>query len=113
MSMYPDNLLYYLKKLQGYSRNNVKVLPLTSTTSGGGQIVQFKLPHNLIVDLSSWTVHGMLAVAAVTQEAQFGRDASSIVRQMSVSCSGHSIQVIDNYNLIWQALKQSIQNHKK
>ncbi len=105
--MYPDNLLYFVKKLQGYSRNNVKVLPLTSTTSGPGQVIQFRLPTNSLIDLSTWCLHGNLTVAGTGAEVNFGRDTASMIRNVQVQIGGQTIQNLNQYNLVWQALKQS------
>lgn len=107
MSMYPDNLLYFVKKLSGYSRNNVKVLPLTSTTSGNGQVVQFRLPTNSLIDLSTWCVHGRMAVEGDSaNKAAFGRDTASMIRNVQIQVGGQTIQNLNQYNLVWQALKQ-------
>ena len=107
MSMYPDNLLYFVKKLSGYSRNNVKVLPLTSTTSGNGQVVQFRLPTNSLIDLSTWCMHGNLAVTGTGAEAAFGRDTASMIRNVQVQVGGQTVQHLNSYGTVWQALKQS------
>lgn len=107
MSMYPDNLLYFVKKLSGYSRNNVKVLPLTSTTSGNGQVVQFRLPTNSLIDLSTWCMHGNLAVTGTGAEASFGRDTASMIRNVQVQVGGQTVQHLNSYGTVWQALKQS------
>lgn len=111
MSMYPDNLLYFVKKLSGYSRNNVKVLPLTSTTSGNGQVVQFRLPTNSLIDLSTWCMHGRLEVEGDSaNKAAFGRDTASMIRNVQIQVGGQTIQNLNQYNLVWQALKQLTMN---
>ena len=104
---YPENLLYFVKKLQGYSRNNVKVLPLTSTTSGNGQVIQFRLPTNSLIDLSTFCMHGQMKVTGSTQPAVFGRDSVSMIRSMQIQIGGQTIQNLNHYNLVWQGLKQS------
>lgn len=112
MASYPDNLLYYVKKLQGYSRNNVKVLPLTTTKANFGDTVTFRLPTNSLIDLSSWAVHGDLTIKGLDAKAhvRVGRDTASFIRTMQVQIGGQTIQNLDHYNVVWQALKQLTQS---
>lgn len=109
MSAYPDNLLYYLKSMQGYSRNNVKVLPLTSTTVDSGQPMQFRLPTNSLIDLSTWTLHGTRKLENTNKtgggRCMFGKDTASMIRSLQIQIGGQTIQNLDNYNVVWQALK--------
>lgn len=112
MGSYPDNLLYYVKKLQGYSRNNVKILPLTSTSAKFGGTITFRLPTNSLIDLSTWAIHGDLNMQGTDLDAQvhFARDTASMIRTMQIQIGGQTIQNLDHYNTVWQALKQSTQS---
>lgn len=112
MTSYPDNLLYYVKKMQGYSRNNVKVLPLTTTKAKFGDTITFRLPTNALIDLSSWVLHGDLNVVgkSINAPVRFGRDSASMIRSMQVQIGGQTIQNLDHYNVVWQALKQLTQS---
>ena len=112
MASYPDNLLYYVKKLQGYSRNNVKILPLTSTSAKFGDTITFRLPTNSLIDLSTWAIHGNLTMQGQSVDAHvhFARDTASMIRTMQIQIGGQTIQNLDHYNVVWQALKQSTQS---
>ena len=110
MASYPDNLLYYLKSMQGYSRNNVKILPLTQTAGvRQGDTMQFRLPTNSLIDLSTWTLHGHRKLTYPTGAsghlAMFGKDTASMVRGLQIQIGGQTIQNLDAYNVVWQALK--------
>ena len=110
MASYPDNLLYYLKSMQGYSRNNVKILPLTQTAGvRQGDTMQFRLPTNSLIDLSTWTLHGhrklTYPLGASGHKAMFGKDTASMIRGLQIQIGGQTIQNLDAYNVVWQALK--------
>ena len=109
MSMYPENLLYMIKKMQGYSRNNCKILPLTSTTSQNGGVVQVRLPTNSLISLESFALHGNMTVTGATKAATFARHSSSLIRSMQVQVGGQTVQHLNNYGTVWSALQQSTQ----
>ncbi len=54
-SYYPTNLSYLVKKISGYSRRTVKLMPISANSQVlPGSIVQVDLPSNSIVDIDSF-----------------------------------------------------------
>ena len=54
---YPRNLSYCVKRLSGYSRNNVKLNTLNQVTAVAGNIITVDLPTNCMIDLSTFTMY--------------------------------------------------------
>lgn len=108
MASYPDNLSYYLKRMRGYTRINTRILPMTARHATFGETVMFRLPAGKLIDLSTWAVHGDFLLNSVTAHCpcRIGRDTASFIRRMQVTVGGQTIQDLDHYNVIWQALKQ-------
>ena len=109
---YPKNLGTKLNYLTNYSTNSVKLnmdnssSELASITSGAR--LQFTLPPNSLVDLSSLSVHAdfettrATAVGANSRPYYLTRNAMSMVKRLTIEIGGQVVSDIQDYNLINQ-----------
>jgi hypothetical protein len=56
MSAYPKSMQFAVSRLAGYSKNGVKLRPMSQSTAVAGDVVVFELPTNTIVDLRTFSV---------------------------------------------------------
>lgn len=109
---YPKNLGTKLNYLTNYSTNSVKlnmdnsITELNNITSGAR--MQFTLPPNSLVDLSSFSVHALFETTPATSAANatrpyyLTRNVMSMVRRLTVEIGGQTVSDIQDYNLINQ-----------
>ena len=99
----PKSLSFYVGRLSGFRRQNIKILPqgvqtgiLPSTT------IRITLPENSLVDLESFALY-MDYVAAANNSAPANID-SALIQSMQVTVGGVQIASIQNYNQLAQVL---------
>ena len=109
---YPKNLGTKLNYLTNYSTNSVKLnmdnssSELQSITSGAR--LQFTLPPNSLVDLSSLSVHADFETTRATANGAnsrpyyLTRNAMSMVKRLTIEIGGQVVSDIQDYNLINQ-----------
>lgn len=109
---YPKNLGTKLNYLTNYSTNSVKlnmdnsITELNNITSGAR--MQFTLPPNSLVDLSSFSVHAEFETTPAAAENgevrpyYLTRNVMSMVRRLTVEIGGQTVSDIQDYNLINQ-----------
>ena len=112
----PSGMLYKVKQIQGVSRQILKIVPLSGTTTAiNGQKIIFSLPPNSLVDLSTLEMNftgatqhrGNNAVgncANYVQKAYFPRNTASLIENLEVKINGQSRQNINQYNYIYNIL---------
>ena len=110
---YPKNLGQRIQYITNYSTNSVKLNPDNSATSltgiTSGSKLQFTLPPNSLVDLSSFSVYadfsttsagGVLGTAA--RPHYLTRNANNLIQRLTVEIGGQVINDIQDYNRIQQ-----------
>lgn len=109
---YPKNLGTKLNYLTNYSTNSVKLNMDNSITElnniSSGARMQFTLPPNSLVDLSSFSVHAQFETTPATSAGNatrpyyLTRNVMSMVRRLTVEIGGQTVSDIQDYNLINQ-----------
>jgi len=108
-SGFPKNLSYSLKQLNGFSKQNIKVLSdRMGSSATAGDIIKFRLPPNSLVDTRTLAIFFDLTattngtVAGV--EAHFPRYSSSIIQQLNVYVNNSLVSTINDYNLLYSTV---------
>ena len=113
---YPNNLGARINHITNYSTNSVKLNPDNSQTElvdiTSGARIQFTLPPNSLVDLSSFSVYAdfetVIAVSATNtgitnvRPHYLTRNANSLIRRLIVEVGGQTVSDIEDYNRIQQ-----------
>jgi len=102
-SSYPKNLSMLSKSvLLGYSRQNTKLMGLSSTTGNPGDIVRIQLPMNTIVDIGSFNFFWTGTTGAATGNAVFPKNADqAIIYKIDVEIGGRFLTAsCNNYNIL-------------
>lgn len=104
-SGFPKSLSYAIKQLSGgFSRINTKITPDRVSSIGPGDISTFKLPSNCLVDLRTLATFFKITCSATTGTAQLPRYSSSLIERLSVVVNGSTIDIINNYNVLFNCL---------
>lgn len=86
---YPRQLSYYLNKLNGLSRNTVKLFPSTPTTNvRNNDIIRVLLPQNTIVDLRSFVMNFLGSTTTTAGNAAFPKHIESILDSVHLEVNG-------------------------
>lgn len=102
---FPRSLSYVIKQLSGgFSRVNVKVSPDRTTSIGPSDISTFKLPSNCLVDLRTLACFFKITCSSSVGTAQLPRYSSSLIERLSIVVNGSTIDIINNYNLLFNCL---------
>jgi len=113
---YPKNLGQRIQYITNYSTNSVKLNPDNSATSltniTSGSKLQFTLPPNSLVDLSSFSVYadfetrkaaGLDAAGGVAVRPHYlTRNVNNLIQRLTVEIGGQVISDIQDYNRIQQ-----------
>lgn len=105
-SSYPSSLRYIFNKLQGFSRNRVKLPVLAPTTAAPGDTIVFELPANSKIDLSTLTWHFTLSTSITGTSASFvpPKWSAALIQQLSVDVNGINVFNCDNWNQLFTLL---------
>jgi len=110
---YPKNLGQRIQYITNYSCNSVKLNPDNSATSltgiTSGSKLQFTLPPNSLVDLSSFSVYADFSTTSAGGTATVAarphyltRNANNLIQRLTVEIGGQVINDIQDYNRIQQ-----------
>ena len=99
--VFPKNLAYNIKMLQGHSKTCVKLTP-DRTAVRSGESFRCKLPANTLNDLRSLVLYakGTATKLAGASNVHFPRNTSSLIKTLSIYFNGSLIERIDNYNIL-------------
>jgi hypothetical protein len=99
--VFPKNLAYNIKMLQGHSKTCVKLTP-DRTAVKSGESFRCKLPANTLIDLRSLVLYakGTATKASGASNVHFPRNTSSLIKTLSIYFNGSLIERIDNYNIL-------------
>lgn len=97
---YPREFFYNLSKLQGsMSKQIIKISADRNTGLSPGQIVNYRLPIGALINLDSLNLH--LKLNMVGEKVIPARYASTFIKRMSVQMNNVSVQIIQDYNFIY------------
>ncbi len=99
--VFPRNLNYNIRMLQGHSKTCVKLTPDRNAVKSG-ESFRCKLPANTLIDLRSLCLYakGTATKAAGGSNVHFPRNTSSLIKTLSIYFNGSLIERIDNYNIL-------------
>jgi hypothetical protein len=99
--VFPKNLSYNIKMLQGHSKTCVKLTPDRNAVKSG-ESFRCKLPANTLIDLRSLVLYakGTATKLAGASNVHFPRNTSSLIKTLSIYFNGSLIERIDNYNIL-------------
>lgn len=114
VGVYPKAIQYAVQKLVGFSKQTVKVLPQTPLSAAPGDTIIFQLPVNQMIDTSSVTVKGDLAISkAANSPLAAPRYAHSFVDFMDVQINGNSVDgSCTYYNQLYRILADYLAGDK-
>ena len=113
VSVYPKHMSYFCKRLNGFSKNTVRLNTQSSTTVNQNGIISITMPSNAIVDTKSLAmffecIPEVRENATGTTEADpvFPRFTTSLIERIQVSVGGVAVGNAPNMNSAIAYLKQ-------
>lgn len=104
-SSFPKALSYSIKSMAGnMSRIGVKLTPDRTTGIAPNDTITFKLPNNSMCDLRTFIKWYKFSTSGTTGTFQHPRYSSSLIERISVVINGNVIDVVSNYNLLYNVL---------
>jgi hypothetical protein len=98
--VFPRNLAYNIRMLQGHSKTCVKLTP-DRTAVRNGESFRCKLPANTLNDLRSLCLYVKGTCEKTSgNSVHFPRNTSSLIKTLSIYFNGTLIERIDNYNIL-------------
>ena len=96
----PKTFFYNLKKLKnGFSKQLIKVTP-DRNLAAPNDITSFRFPIGSVLNLQSLNCH-FKASTKGTNPTIFPRYTSSLIKRLSVSVNNVSVQIINDYNIVY------------
>ncbi len=131
--IYPSGLQYYLRSISGFQRTNIQVFPTNRDTASAGQVVQFTLPSNCLVDLNTlrllcnirlkqgvqptaWSARKLSEMESGNHpcDAALPRDFGSLISRLEVSVNGQIVsQGMNHYGQLYALLSQAKRGFEK
>ena len=112
MEIVPKDVAFAVAKMEGYNVNRVKLETSGATTAGPSSIITLSLPSNAsAIDLRSFKVHMDVtttsdSTSTNTIYAKLPADASSLIQNMEIYCSGIQIsQSFSEFNTVSRVKK--------
>jgi len=98
--VFPRNLSYNIRMLQGHSKTCVKLTP-DRTAVRNGESFRCKLPANTLIDLRSLCLYAKGTCEKTSgNKVHFPRNTSSLIKTLSIYFNGTLVERIDNYNIL-------------
>lgn len=91
MSAYPKSMQFAVSRLAGYSKNGVKLRPMSQSTAVAGDVVVFELPVNTIVDLRTFSILSLGSTSGATgtgNAVRFPKHVESLIDSIQVEING-------------------------
>lgn len=90
---YPKSMQMAVSRLAGYSKNAVKMRPMSQDSAKAGDVVVFELPTNTVVDLRTFSILCLGNVGTGTVEgagnfARFPKHVESLIESVQVEING-------------------------
>ena len=104
-SGYPSNLAFLARRLSGFSRQTIRLLPINMTsasaTSSSGTPVSVMLPSNAILDLDTLSMFFQGSTTTSAGTACFPKNIETVVRNLNLMCGDRTIDNILEYGKLW------------
>lgn len=87
----PTNVEYYLRRMVGYSKNTIRILPQSKPTYAPGDTVIFRLPTNSILDLHTLNMKfscQLVNNGGTAGQVSLPRFTQSFIRRLDVTMGG-------------------------
>lgn len=91
MSSYPKAFSYYLSRLDNFSRQKIKIMPLANVDFSANDQIAIDLPQGL-VDLTTFTLQGYATTNAGATHGIYLPFAEGLIDSVSVEIGGQSVQ---------------------
>ena len=100
---YPSTFFYNLSKLQGaFSKNLIKVTA-DRTTASPSELTNIRLPIGALINAQSLALWFKITTSG-TNATIPARYSSSFIKRMSLTMNNVSVQIIQDYNLVYNIL---------
>ena len=109
VSLYPSHMAYYSKRINGFSKNTVRLNTQSTNSVNSNGIVSLTLPTNSIVDLKSLGMFFEIDIdsaGGAADNAIFPRFTTSLMERVQVSVGGVAVGNAPNMNSAIAYLKQ-------
>lgn len=102
-SSYPATFFYNLSKLQGaFSKNLIKITA-DRTTASPNELTNIRLPIGALINMQSLALWFKITTSG-TNATIPARYSSSFIKRMSMTMNNVSVQIIQDYNLVYNIL---------
>ena len=102
-SSYPATFFYNLSKLQGaFSKNLIKITA-DRTTASPSELTNIRLPIGALINTQSLALWFKITTSG-TNATIPARYSSSFIKRMSLTMNNVSVQIIQDYNLVYNIL---------
>lgn len=91
MSSYPKAFSYYLSRLDNFSRQKIKIMPLANVDFSANDQIAIDLPQGL-VDLTTFSLQGYATTNAGASHGIYLPFAEGLIDSVSVEIGGQSVQ---------------------
>jgi hypothetical protein len=87
---YPKSMMMAVSRLSGYSKNGVKLRPMSQETAKAGDVVVFELPTNTVVDLRTFSIlcSGTAGTAVAPNVIRFPKHIECLIESVQVEING-------------------------
>ena len=112
VSVYPKHMAYFCKRLNGFSKNTVRLNTQSANTVNQNGVISITLPSNSIVDMKSLAMFFECLPSAIetaggaVADAVYPRFTTSLIERIQVSVGGVAVGNAPNMNSAIAYLKQ-------
>ena len=108
----PQSFAFFANRLQGFTRNTVRVSPSASTTVKNNQSIELVMPNNAIVDLTTLRLTADFkyqTATSATNAIRYVPSPHQLVRSSVFQLNGNSVSGQSNQNFaqVYEALKRA------
>lgn len=101
----PQNLQYFINRIEGYSRQTYKISTVNADVATHSSFVTVDMPNQALIDLSTAKWHFKARATAATGAARMPPNIECIIDSMSLEANGQLISSIPTgYNHIWNII---------
>lgn len=99
---FPRNMSYYIRRLNNFKINTLRLTPMTATTVSGGSLVSVRLPTNTLVKMDSLNMYFL----GTTTNGRLPVHSASLINRVDVRINGQSVHQggIQHFNVLYNAL---------
>jgi len=106
---YPDELQYFLSRLQNVSTNTFKLEPQGSNSASANKIIRISLPSNALLSTRSFKLHFSASVDGAGAGGRLPANIASLVDRVEVACGGVQLSAGCNAVNVLQNAKNTLE----